>query len=122
MIIRRLALVGALLSFAGCLSKDKGDMERIRRTIDGYDTQIRWTSYGIPHVKANDWGSLGYGFAYATATDAICVIARGSGDGERQPGGVHGCRKRQRCERCISSSTANGKKTATFLRRHKPLT
>jgi len=41
-----------------------------------YNTEIRWTSYGIPHVKANDWGSLGYGFAYAAATDAICVIAR----------------------------------------------
>ncbi|MCH7853788.1 MAG: penicillin acylase family protein [Proteobacteria bacterium] len=41
-----------------------------------YNTEIRWTSYGIPHVKADDWGSLGYGFAYATATDAICVIAK----------------------------------------------
>jgi acyl-homoserine-lactone acylase len=41
-----------------------------------FDTEIRWTSYGIPHVKANDWGSLGYGFAYATAEDAVCVIAR----------------------------------------------
>jgi len=41
-----------------------------------YETEIRWTSYGIPHVKAGDWGSLGYGFAYATATDAICVIAK----------------------------------------------
>jgi len=41
-----------------------------------YDTEIRWTSYGIPHVKAANWGSLGYGFAYATATDAVCTIAR----------------------------------------------
>ncbi|MDH5622724.1 MAG: penicillin acylase family protein, partial [Gammaproteobacteria bacterium] len=41
-----------------------------------YNVDIRWTSYGIPHVKANDWGSLGYGFAYATATDGICVFAR----------------------------------------------
>jgi acyl-homoserine-lactone acylase len=41
-----------------------------------YDTELRWTSYGIPHVKAADWGSLGYGFAYATATDAVCTIAR----------------------------------------------
>jgi acyl-homoserine-lactone acylase len=41
-----------------------------------FQTQIRWTSYGIPHVKADDWASLGYGFAYATATDGICVIAR----------------------------------------------
>jgi acyl-homoserine-lactone acylase len=41
-----------------------------------YETQIRWTSYGIPHVKADEWGSLGYGFAYATARDAVCTIAR----------------------------------------------
>ena len=41
-----------------------------------YNVDIRWTSYGIPHVKATDWGSLGYGFAYATATDGICVFAR----------------------------------------------
>ena len=43
---------------------------------DRYNVDIRWTSYGIPHVKADDWGSLGYGFAYATATDGICVFAR----------------------------------------------
>ncbi len=43
---------------------------------DEYNVEIRWTSYGIPHVKANDSASLGYGFAYATATDAVCVIAR----------------------------------------------
>lgn len=41
-----------------------------------YNVDIRWTSYGIPHVKADDWGSLGYGFAYATATDGVCVFAR----------------------------------------------
>jgi acyl-homoserine-lactone acylase len=41
-----------------------------------YEVELRWTSFGIPHVKADDWGSLGYGFAYATATDAVCVIAK----------------------------------------------
>jgi acyl-homoserine-lactone acylase len=41
-----------------------------------YQVELRWTSFGIPHVKADDWGSLGYGFAYATATDAVCVIAK----------------------------------------------
>ncbi|ALO45281.1 penicillin acylase family protein [Pseudohongiella spirulinae] len=48
----------------------------VAETAHQYDTEIRWTSYGIPHVKADDWGSLGYGFAYATANDAICTIAR----------------------------------------------
>ncbi len=41
-----------------------------------YSADIRWTSYGIPHVLADDWGSLGYGFAYATAVDGVCVFAK----------------------------------------------
>jgi acyl-homoserine-lactone acylase len=46
------------------------------RHEDRYSVDIRWTSYGIPHVLADDWGSLGYGFAYATAVDGICVFAK----------------------------------------------
>ncbi len=30
----------------------------------------------MPHIKAEDWGSLGYGLAYAVATDAVCTLAR----------------------------------------------
>jgi len=45
-------------------------------TASEYETRIRWTGYGIPHVDADDWGSLGYGFAYATANDGICSMAR----------------------------------------------
>ena len=41
-----------------------------------YNASIRWTEHGVPHVKAADWGSLGYGFAYAVATDAVCTLAR----------------------------------------------
>jgi acyl-homoserine-lactone acylase len=41
-----------------------------------YDVTIRWTAHGVPHVKALDWGSLGYGAAYAIATDGVCVLAR----------------------------------------------
>jgi acyl-homoserine-lactone acylase len=40
-----------------------------------YTTEIRWTSFGVPHVRAPNAGSLGYGFAYATARDALCSIA-----------------------------------------------
>ncbi|MDJ0793755.1 MAG: penicillin acylase family protein [Woeseiaceae bacterium] len=59
-------LLGVLAMLLGC-STDSGDT---------YNAEIRWTGYGIPHVKAEDWGSLGYGFAYATANDGICVFAR----------------------------------------------
>ncbi len=40
-----------------------------------YRVEIRRTSYGIPHVKADDYGSLGYGLGYAFATDNHCMFA-----------------------------------------------
>ena len=43
---------------------------------DKHKAEIRWTSYDIPHVKSDNWGGLRYGFAYATAEDAVCVIAK----------------------------------------------
>jgi acyl-homoserine-lactone acylase len=43
---------------------------------DHYIATIRWTEYGVPHVRADDWGSLGYGVAYAIATDGVCTLAR----------------------------------------------
>jgi acyl-homoserine-lactone acylase len=40
-----------------------------------YNAQVRWTSYGIPHVQASDWGSLGYGYGYAFSRDNLCTLA-----------------------------------------------
>mgnify|MGYP001820648953 CR=1 FL=1 len=62
-------LLMVTVSLLGCTAEPEETRHR-------YNVDIRWTSYGIPHVKADDWGSLGYGFAYATATDGICVFAR----------------------------------------------
>lgn len=42
-----------------------------------YSAEVRRTGYGIPHIKANDWGSLGYGYGYAYAQDNFCVAMRG---------------------------------------------
>ena len=70
MTVLRIAHLTALLFMFACTAAQDSSPG------SAYDVQIRWTSYGIPHVKANDSASLGYGFAYATATDAICVIAR----------------------------------------------
>ncbi|MYE44956.1 MAG: hypothetical protein F4X79_13140 [Acidobacteria bacterium] len=41
-----------------------------------YRAEVRRTEYGIPHVKADDWGSLGYGYGYAYARDNFCVAMR----------------------------------------------
>ena len=39
-----------------------------------YDVEIRRTAYGVPHIKARDMGSIGYGYGYASAQDNICEI------------------------------------------------
>ena len=37
--------------------------------------EIRTTSYGVPHVRAADFGGAGYGVGYASAESNICAIA-----------------------------------------------
>lgn len=41
---------------------------------DDYHATIRRTSHGIPHIVANDLGSLGFGQGYAFAQDHACVL------------------------------------------------
>jgi acyl-homoserine-lactone acylase len=36
---------------------------------------IRRTTHGIPHIIANDFAGLGYGYGYSLAQDNICVVA-----------------------------------------------
>jgi len=40
-----------------------------------YDVTIRWTAYGIPHIEAADYPSMGYGYGYALASQNICTLA-----------------------------------------------
>jgi acyl-homoserine-lactone acylase len=40
-----------------------------------YFAVIRRTEYGIPHILAHGYGSLGYGYGYAFAQDNLCVMA-----------------------------------------------
>ncbi len=41
---------------------------------DGYAVTITRTEYGIPHIVADDWGSLGFGQGYAFAEDRACTL------------------------------------------------
>ena len=40
-----------------------------------YSAKITRTEHGIPHIVANDWGSLGFGSGYASAETTICTLA-----------------------------------------------
>ncbi|HYQ64027.1 penicillin acylase family protein [Actinophytocola sp.] len=45
-------------------------------TRHGTGADIRYTEYGVPHITANDFTGLGYGFGFAAATDNVCQIAK----------------------------------------------
>ena len=36
---------------------------------------IRRTAYGVPHILAHGWASLGFGYGYAFAQDNLCTMA-----------------------------------------------
>ncbi len=40
-----------------------------------YSATLRWTSYGVPHITADDGGSAAFGLAYAMAKHHICTLA-----------------------------------------------
>src|SRR4051794_13150264 len=40
-----------------------------------YKVTVRRTAHGIPHIGANDYPSLAYGYAQVFAEDNICVMA-----------------------------------------------
>jgi acyl-homoserine-lactone acylase len=48
-----------------------GASESIRETVD-----VRWTEHGIPHITAQTWEGLGFGFAHSVAQNGVCVLAK----------------------------------------------
>jgi acyl-homoserine-lactone acylase len=47
----------------------------VGRAKHHYDVTITRTEYGIPHIVAKNFGSLGYGYGYAFAQDNLCTMA-----------------------------------------------
>jgi len=40
-----------------------------------YDADIRYTTHGVPHISAADWGSLGFGQGWCCASDHLATLA-----------------------------------------------
>ncbi|MFJ7071846.1 penicillin acylase family protein [Streptomyces sp. NPDC098781] len=51
--------------------------QRNRPSHGGLSATIRYTEYGIPHIVAQDYESLGFGTGWAQAADQVCVLADG---------------------------------------------
>ncbi len=65
-----LTLLGATL--AACSNSDPqfGSGSGLR-----YDVTVKRGSFGVPHLVADDYGSIGYGYGYVQAQDNLCIIA-----------------------------------------------
>lgn len=68
-----------LLALAGCSGNDAGDAPAATSppvaTASRIQVDIARTTYGVPHVRAKDFRSLGYGLAYAYTQDNLCMFA-----------------------------------------------
>ena len=91
-LLRRLGLVSlsslSLLTIpavlaAGCGDDDDaapgpkapdGGTSETGAPLEPFKATVRRTSLGVPHVKADDLGGLGYGYGYVFAEDNVCLL------------------------------------------------
>ena len=61
--IARQFLVAGVISMASSAAASQGRVE------------ITWTAHGVPHIVADNFSDLGYGYGYAAATLDVCGLA-----------------------------------------------
>ena len=66
-----LSVAAASLMLAGCDDNKNSNNE----DSSIYNAEIRYTSYGVPHIKADSYGDLGYGIGYAHAEENLCTLS-----------------------------------------------
>jgi acyl-homoserine-lactone acylase len=71
---RMLAVFGLAVVVAGCGSRSDSPDGSTGGGDGRYDVTVTRTALGIPHIKAADFGSMGYGHGYAFAQDNLCTM------------------------------------------------
>jgi acyl-homoserine-lactone acylase len=74
-----LASVSALAVMAGAApasAADPGLVSASPASSGRYQATIVRTAYGVPHITASNFGSLGFGYGYALASDNLCMMAQ----------------------------------------------
>lgn len=62
----RAVLLGVVVALLGAAANASG--------VD-LQAEIRWTRFGVPHIKAADYEGLGFGYGYAIAPHRLCLLA-----------------------------------------------
>lgn len=64
-----LCALATLLALGACSDDDDNE------PAPAFQAELRLTRYGVPHVQANDFASLGFGVAQAYLKDNLCLLA-----------------------------------------------
>ena len=66
------SLLAGAVFLQGCSDSDNNSPQ----SAVGFEATVHRTEGGIPHIVANDFGSLGFGTGYANAEDNFCITAK----------------------------------------------
>ncbi len=72
------AVALSLLTLAACGGGSSSDKPSGDNNVDDsaqYRVEVRRSEYGIPHIKADSYADMGYGYGYVHAEDNLCVLA-----------------------------------------------
>ena len=69
-------LAGVTPAAAGHVAADPDLAAATQASGSGYQATIVRTAYGVPHITARNFGSLGFGYGYALASDDLCAMAQ----------------------------------------------
>jgi len=75
--LRLFLVTGMVLALGACSSDDDDPVAPAPPppAASRIQVEVARTTHGIPHVRADDFRSLGYGLAYAYAQDNVCMFA-----------------------------------------------
>ena len=72
--VRGYAAIGMALMLAAC-GKGRDPVPPVPQPKPQLAAEVTRTSFGVAHIRADDFKSLGYGLAYAYAQDNVCMFA-----------------------------------------------
>ncbi len=95
---RRVVIASVVSLVAGCAADDPEGPVAVATSASGatYQATVTRTAYGIPHIEADSWGSLGFGEAYAAAEDQVCNMALALVQAQGESAAVFGLGRDQR--------------------------
>jgi len=71
----KLSAIALSVALVGCSNDDNEKVDEVAAERAPYSAQIKYTSFGVPHITADTYGSLGYGVAHAQMKDNMCTLS-----------------------------------------------